>query len=198
MQAIRERLAFALAVPGDEWNAVGVGAPYEARWRSRRIQETRDERAVTSLLDALDYLNTTLGTDRTKWRWGALHTLRFASLVSLWDSLSIPPIGDSTFPNGFPRHGDGYNIDVGDPGLASSLATATFTYSEGPTQRFVIDMDPSGPTPRNVLPGGEIWDNASPHFADEAELWRRNENHPLWVTHDDVAANTEERDSYTP
>jgi hypothetical protein len=35
MQAIRERLAFALAVPGDEWNAVGVGAPYEARWRSR-------------------------------------------------------------------------------------------------------------------------------------------------------------------
>ncbi|HEY5240588.1 MAG TPA: penicillin acylase family protein, partial [Polyangiaceae bacterium] len=216
-----------LAVFGDEWSAVGVGVPYDGKvalaylmnakpaslatydasvgdsvlfddMTTAGVTETRDERAVTSLLDALDYLNTTLGTDRTKWRWGALHTLRFASLVSLWDSLSIPPIGDAKFPNGFPRHGDGYNIDVGDPGLASSLATATFTYSEGPTQRFVIDMDPSGPTPRNVLPGGEVWDSASPHFADEAELWRRNENHPLWVTHDDVAANAEERDSFTP
>ena len=215
------------AVFGDEWSAVGVGAPYDGKvalaylmnaapkslatydaafgdsvlfddMTTAGVMETRDERAVTSLLDAVDYLNKALGTDRTKWRWGMLHTLRFASLVSLWDSLSIPPIGDPKFPNGFPRHGDGYNIDVGDPGLASSLATATFTYSQGPTQRFVIDMDPSGPTPRNVLPGGEVWDNASPHFADEAELWRRNENHPLWVTHDDVAANTEERDSYTP
>jgi penicillin amidase len=162
------------------------------------VIETRDERALTSMLDAIDYLNTTLGTDRTKWRWGTLHTLRFASLVSLWDSLSIPPVGDSTFPNGFPRHGDGYNIDVGDPGLADSLADATFTYSEGPTQRFVIDLDPNGPTPFNVLPGGEIWDNASPHFADEAELWRRNENHPLWFSQSDVAANVEERDSYAP
>jgi penicillin amidase len=215
------------AVFADEWSAVGVGAPYDGKvalaylmnaepkslatydaafgdsvlfddMTTAGVMETRDERAVTSLLDAVDYLNQTLGTDRTKWRWGMLHTLRFASLVSLWDSLSIPPIGDPKFPNGFPRHGDGYNIDVGDPGLANSLATATFTYSQGPTQRFVIDMDPSGPTPRNVLPGGEVWDNASPHFADEAELWRRNENHPLWVTHDDVAANAEERDSYTP
>ena len=130
------------------------------------VVETRDERAVTSLLDAVDFLNTKLGTDRTQWRWGTLHTLRFASLVSLWDSLSIPPIGDSTFPDGFPRHGDGFNIDVAEPdSLPANLSDATFTYSEGPTQRFVIDLDPSGPTPFNVLPGGEVWDNASPHFA---------------------------------
>ena len=102
--------------------------------------------------------------------------------MSLWDSLSIPPIGDSTFPNGFPRHGDGFNIDVAEPdSLAATLADATFTYSEGPTQRFVIDLNPAGPVPFNVLPGGEVWDNASPHFADEAELWRRNENHSVVV-----------------
>jgi penicillin amidase len=163
------------------------------------VVETRDERTITSLLDAVDFLNKNLGTDATKWRWGLLHTLRFESLVSLWDSLSIPPVGDPTFPNGFPRHGDGFNIDVGQPDSEPvNLADATFTYGEGPTQRFVIDLDPNGPTPRNVLPGGEVWDNASPHFADEAELWRRNENHPLWFSHDDVAANAEERDSYVP
>jgi penicillin amidase len=181
------------------------------------ILETRDEREVTSLLDALDYLNAKLGPDRGKWRWGLVHTLRFQSLVPLWGSLSIPPIGDGTFPSGFPRHGDGFNIDVGEPdGIPLSLFTAAadggvdggadaevpadlgFGYSEGPTQRFVIDMDPSGPVARNVLPGGEVWDNASPHFADEAEMWRRNQNHPFFFAHDDVAAAAEERTQYTP
>ena len=221
-------MRMAVAVLGDEWNAVGA-SPADVDGKAALVYlmtakpeslatydpnlgdsvlfddlttpastETRDERAVTSLLDALDYLNQQLGADRTKWRWGMLHTLRFEALVSLWGSLSIPPVGDPRFPNGFPRHGDGYDIDVADPGLPASLATATFSYSAGPTQRFVIDLDPNGPTPRNVLPGGEVWDNVSPHFADEAELWRRNENHPLWVAHDDVAANAEERDSYAP
>ncbi len=163
------------------------------------VVETRDERQVTSLLDALDFLNGKLGTDRNQWRWGKLHTLRFESLVSLWETLSIPPIGDSTFPNGFPRHGDGFNIDVGEPdAIVVNLADATFTYSQGPTQRFVIDMNPQGPVAYNVLPGGEIWDNASKHFRDEAELWRRNENHPLPFAHDDVAAAAETRVSYAP
>ncbi|HEY1690824.1 MAG TPA: penicillin acylase family protein [Polyangiaceae bacterium] len=217
-----------IAVLGDEQATVGQGTPYDPKivlaylmtatpsslatydptagdsvlfddTTTATVTETRDERSVTSLLDAVDFLNTKLGTDRTKWRWGVLHTLRFNSLVSLWEALSIPPVGDSTFPNGFPRHGDGFNIDVAEPdSLPLNLSDATFTYSEGPTQRFVIDMDPGGPVPFNVLPGGEVWDNASPHFADEAELWRRNQNHPLWFTQSDVAANVEERDQYTP
>lgn len=163
------------------------------------VVETRDERQVTSLLDALDFLNMQLGSDRNQWRWGKLHTLRFQSLVSLWQALSIPPVGDPQWPNGFPRHGDGFNIDVGEPdAIPVNLSDATFTYSQGPTQRFVIDMDPSGPVPRNVLPGGEIWDNQSPHFRDEAELWRRNENHPLPFSHADVLAAAESRTQYTP
>jgi len=183
------------------------------------VLETRDEREVTSLLDALDYLNAALGPDRSKWRWGLVHTLRFQSLVSLWGSLSIPQIGDGTFPNGFPRHGDGFDIDVGEPdGIPLSLFTAAdggadaaadggapavpadlgFGYSQGPTQRFVIDMDKNGPVARNVLPGGEIWDDTSPHFEDEAQMWRRNENHPFAFAHDDVAAAAEERVQYTP
>lgn len=163
------------------------------------VTETRDERQVTSLLDAIDFLGTQLGSDRNQWRWGKLHTLRFESLVSLWQALSIPPNGDTKWPNGFPRHGDGFNIDVGEPdSIPVKLSDATFTYGEGPTQRFVIDMDPSGPVARNVLPGGEIWDNQSPHFRDEAELWRRNENHPLPFSHDDVLAAAESRVQYKP
>jgi penicillin G amidase len=158
------------------------------------VTETSDSLAVTSLLDVVDFLNTKLGSDQSQWLWGTLHTLRFASLVSLWDSLSIPPIGDSVFPNGFPRHGDGYNIDVGDyDHTPDALADVDFTYGSGPTQRFVIDVSSAGSTPFNVLPGGEIWDNASPHFRDEAELWRRNENHPVAYSHADVLAAAESR-----
>lgn len=163
------------------------------------VTETRDERQITSLLDALDFLAGKLGTDRNGWRWGTLHTLRFASLVSLWGSLSIPPTSSKTFPNGFPRHGDGFNVDQGEgDAIVVNLTDTAFTYSAGPTQRFVIDMAPSGPVARNVLPGGEIWDNDSPHFADEAEMWRRNENHPLAFAHDDVLKAAESRTSYAP
>lgn len=161
------------------------------------VVESRDERAVTSLLDALDFLTTKLGADRNGWRWGKLHTLRFEALVPLWGTLSIPPIGDAIFPDGFPRHGDGYNVDVGSYSHHSpKLANVDFSYREGPTQRFVIDMDPAGPTARNVLPGGEIWDNGSPHFRDEAEMWRRNQNHPVVFTLADVVKNAEERIQY--
>jgi penicillin amidase len=217
------------AVLGDEWTAIGQNAPpldqkialayllmtdphqlatFDATagdsalfddLTTPAIVETRDERAVTSLLDAVDFLTLKLGADPGGWRWGKLHTLRFEALVSLWGALSVPPLGDAKFPNGFPRHGDGYNIDVGEPdAMPVNLADATFTYSAGPTQRFVVDLDPAGPVPRNVLPGGEVWDSASPHFADEAELWRRNVNHPLWWARDDVAANAEERTQYAP
>jgi penicillin amidase len=148
--------------------------------------ETRDERILTSLLDALDYLSGALGADQTGWRWGKLHHIRFDTLVSLWPTLSIPPADDTKWPKGFPRHGDGFNIDVGEYAVGAPLASTSFDYHHGPTQRFVIDMDPKGPVARNVLPGGEIWDPASPHFADEAERWRRNQNRPMPFLRADV------------
>jgi len=116
----------------------------------------------------------------------------------LWSSLSIPALDDATFRNGFPRHGDGYNVDVGTwSNPADKLADTDFSYAHGPTQRFVIDMDPAGPKARNVLPGGEVWDEHDPHFRDEAELWRRNQNHPVSFQHDDVKADVETRTVYS-
>ena len=163
------------------------------------VIESRDERMITSLLDALDLMTMRVGADRNAWRWGKFHTLRFASLVSLWPSLSIPPAADPVFPNGFPRHGDGYNVDVGtyDP-RPESLAAVDFSYSHGPTQRFVIDLDPAGPVARNALPGGQVWDTDSPHFRDQAEEWRRDQNHPIPFAHVDVTRQAEERVLYVP
>ncbi|WP_394850530.1 penicillin acylase family protein [Pendulispora brunnea] len=162
--------------------------------------ETRDERMVTSLLDALTFLKADprAGAERNAWRWGAFHTLRFESLVPLWPSLSIPQGGDATFPRGFPRHGDGYNVDVATYSTGTrNLSQVNFSYSHGPTQRFVIEMDPAGPRARNALPGGAVWDDKDKHFRDEAELWRRNQNHAVPFTHDDVKAEAETRTLYS-
>ena len=156
--------------------------------------ESRDEIVLRSLVAAVDFLRVRLGADTQQWRWGRLHAIRFRSLVSIWRSLSIPADPDETFPLGFPRHGDGYNVDVAGYPLPAKLdATAAFTYSHGPTQRLVIEMDPKGPIARNALPGGNVWDSQDPHFRDEAERWRRNQNRPVPFAAADVIADAETR-----
>lgn len=164
--------------------------------RTPAVVETRDERAITALLDAIDLLKARLGESRDAWRWGRLHTLRFQALIPLWHTLSIPAVPDDVFPDGFPRHGDGYNVDVGayplppafrfgDAGAdggadgGADPKTLSFAYSHGPTQRLVVEMDPAGPIAHNALPGGNVWDSRDPHFRDEAERWRRNQNRPV-------------------
>lgn len=161
------------------------------------VVETRDERTLTALLDAIDFLKTRLGQDSSQWQWGRLHTIRFVALVSLWKTLSIPADPDPVFPLGFPRHGDGDNVDVAGYGMPAALdATTSFSYSHGPTQRFVIDMDPAGVVARNALPGGNVWDSRDPHFRDEAELWRKNQTHPVAFRASDVIAAAEGRTVY--
>ncbi len=159
--------------------------------------ESRDERIVSSLLDAIDFLKTRFGADMDAWRWGKLHTIRFNALIPLWKTLSIPQDPDPVFPLGFPRHGDGYNVDVASYPLPSALDESTsFSYSHGPTQRLVIEMTPNGPVARNALPGGNVWESTSPHFKDEAERWRRNQNRPVPFTTAEVVGSAEGRTVY--
>lgn len=161
--------------------------------------ETRDQRGIQALLDALDMIGARLGPDRNAWRWGALHTLRHDALVSLWSALSIPPPNDPVFPTGYPRHGDISTIDVANYGTRpADYSKMGFNYGSGPTQRFVIEMDPAGPKARNVLPGGEVWDTASPYFKNDDELWRRNQNRPVWLARKDVIMDAKERITYVP
>lgn len=157
-------------------------------------QETKDERIMRALLDALSILDKNVGTNLTEYRWGALHTIRFEAIVPIFTALSIPPGSNKTFPTGFPRHGDHYAVDVAGFSLSSSVdKLPNFAYGHGPTQRFVVDLDPAGPKVWNALPGGAIWDSQNPHFADQAELWRRNETHAVPFLLPDVIAAMESR-----
>lgn len=154
-------------------------------------RETRDLVLVRALDTALTQLaRVTMSPDVATWRWGNLHTVRFATLIPSTDSvLSIPPTGDATFPNGFPRHGGIDVVDASQP----STGSYSFSYGSGPSQRFTVEMTADGPDAYNVLPGGQSIDIHSPHHTDEAELWRANRSHRVPYREADVVADAEAR-----
>jgi penicillin amidase len=146
-------------------------------------QETERQQAAHAVLDALDYLVGALGPDITAWRWGDLHTLTLQFLAPI-DALQIPLKTDTTYPNGFPRHGDIGTVDA----ASDSIDIGDFSYNHGPAIRFVADLDPKGPHARNILPGGETLDPTSPHYRDMMELYRKNKTIDLAFGESDVAA----------
>ncbi|UQA61601.1 penicillin acylase family protein [Polyangium aurulentum] len=151
--------------------------------------ETRHERMIRALLDALAWLETNAGADIDAYRWGAFHTVRFDALIPLFGQLAIPAVGDQVFPDGFPRHGDNFGVDASDSSLSVRLdKSPNFHYAHGPVQRFVIDLDPAGPRAWNALPGGAVWDSQSSYFQDQAELWRKNQTHLVPFLLPDVVA----------
>lgn len=150
--------------------------------------EKKDDRLVTALLDAVDDLVKVLGADRTAWRWGALHRVKFKSLNPIW-FVDIPAFSDPLFKQGFPRPGDQWNVDACNFGIVKSLASPLdFNYGSGPVQRFVAEVTKTGPKIRNGLPGGTVLAKESPFFRNEAELWRKNQTHDVPFEMDEVKA----------
>jgi penicillin amidase len=154
--------------------------------------ESRNNRFAIALLDAIDDIEKMISADRNSWRWGQLHRIKFESLISIW-LVDIPSFSDPIFKQGgFPRHGDQWNVDACNFGILKQLADPLdFTYGSGPVQRFVAEITADGPKIKNALPGGSVLSSKSPYFKNEAEYWRKNENHDVPFDIDDVAAAVE-------
>ncbi len=163
--------------------------------------ETRDEiilRAFVSMLDAME--TRFASADLDTWRWGVLHTLLLSSAGSVppvgRDRFTLPLRTSTTFPNGYPRHGDLWGVDASNFSIWTS--TDDYSYESGPQQRLVVEMTDTGPKIWNALAGSQVLNGSSPHFGDEIELWRHNEAPPLYFTDTDVAAHAESTTNYTP
>lgn len=160
--------------------------------------ETRDERIAAAMMQGAFYLRDRLGADMAQWQWGKLHTLTLASLVPPTageSAVTLPAPGNAKFPVGFPRPGDNFGVDAANSGLTNP---EKFSYENGPVQRLVVEMTPTGPKAWNALPGGQVFDPASPHHADEVEFWRRNQAPPLYFTESDVNTHKASSASYEP
>jgi penicillin amidase len=156
--------------------------------------ETEEEIVVRGVLAGLDFLTMRFSPDPMTWRWGELHTLRMDGvpppLPGNPDEIALPPETSTTYPNGYPRHGDQFAVDASNFGLWN---TTSFSYGSGPSQRLVVEMTAEGPVAFNALPGGQHIDPDSPHHDDEAMLWIRNEQPPLFFREDDVVSHHERR-----
>lgn len=114
-----------------------------------------------SLEQAVDELAHALGGNIARWRWGRIHTLflnhNFGRLAFLRPCLCLgpfPSFGDNTTVNlGFYRHSDPYRHTVG-----ASLR-AVIDFSDWRNAGF-------------ILPSGQSGHPFSPHYGDQATLWR--------------------------
>ena len=150
------------------------------------VHYSRQMIAAQALVEALAGIVHSQGPLSSNWAWGTAHTLtlNFLAGASVAPTLDLPVPNDPTFPHGYPRHGENCTVDVGQRGVNED----SYVYEDlGPAIRFVAELDPvNGPTARNTIPGGEIFDPASPHYDDLLQLWLQNQTFDFAYNDSDV------------
>lgn len=122
--------------------------------------QTWDQVLTAALTGALAVLKETLGDDMRQWHWGRLHRTRPQHPLSA----IFPPAASLLDPPSLAVHGDG------DTPLAGSYAFGDFTVTGLSVNRYVFD--PADWTrSRWIAPLGASGHPASPHYADQAQLW---------------------------
>jgi acyl-homoserine lactone acylase PvdQ len=157
--------------------------------------ECRDDRLVNAWLDAVDWLESHLGSDPNWWRWGLVHTARFTPLDASMDALTFPALSDVNFRHGFPRQGGLFTVDGGGFDLLQPMNEAPrFPEISGASLRMTMRYGAKGPEAVVALAGGQQADPSAPHFRDSAESWRHNTTHALVHRLDDVLSRARSRE----
>ncbi len=127
------------------------------------------DRAVADILrQAVRDLETRLGRDRSRWRWGALHRVYFAHTLS-----AVPVLGRWLSVGPVATPGDGWTVNQ-----AAYSLLQPFDQTVAASMRMVVDLaDPDRSvgvhtTGQSGLPG-------HPHRADLTPLWASGRYHPL-------------------
>ncbi len=122
-----------------------------------------------SFSEAVAYLNAKMGSNVGDWKWGNLHTLTL-----------YHPFGKSSALMG-------YFMNIGPYPMGGSLATVNpqpYKLSEpweghhGASLRYIIDFA-DRKNSRRVIPAGISGNFMSPHYDDQAELWRTGKYRPF-------------------
>ena len=122
-----------------------------------------------SYSEAIAYLEATLGSDADKWQWGEIHTLTL-----------YHPFGKSSALMG-------YFMNIGPYPMGGSIATVNpqpYRLSDpwdgyhGASLRYIIDFADRKNSQR-VIPAGISGNFMSPHYDDQAEMWREGRYRPF-------------------
>ena len=128
--------------------------------------------------EAVVYLNEKMGSTVEDWKWGKLHTLTL-----------YHPFGKSSALMG-------YFMNIGPHPMGGSLATvnpqpykltAPWEGYHGASLRYIIDFG-DRKNSRRVIPAGISGNFMSPHYDDQAELWRTGKYRPFVLDRESIDA----------
>ena len=157
-----------------------VQTPDSAWWddKNTAIKETRDDIMALAFTDAVAELEKLLGANTAKWTWGELHTITFHN-QSLGSS-GIGPI-EAIFNRGPYRTSGGDSIiNATAWNAAETDASVAYQVVSLPSERLIVDMSDL-PASLSVITTGESGHAYHTNYADQADLWRTIQYHPmLW------------------
>ncbi len=142
--------------------------------------EKEDINAIISksFSEAIVYLNDKMGSNVDDWKWGDLHTLTL-----------YHPFGRSSSLMG-------YFMNIGPYPMGGSLATVNpqpykltqpWEGFHGASLRYIIDFA-DRKNSRRVIPAGISGNFMSPHYDDQAELWRTGKYRPFVLDRQSIEA----------
>jgi len=139
-----------------------------ARWFGADGGEARDRLLREALDAALDELTAALGEDVASWRWGDLHSVRFAAGMA-----GIPELRGLLTAGEVPLGGDEQTVLQGmfEPERSYRVVVA-------PSWRMIVDLSDLDASV-GVLAPGQSGHPASPHFRDLLDPWASGDHHPL-------------------
>jgi len=171
-------------------------------WDDKRTPavETRDEILLTSLRAGLSFLTQRFESPQpASWLWGKIHQVRLQHFIG---QAGIP-----LFDLGpFAAPGSRFTVNP----ASFSLNSNNFTFSGGPSKRFVAVLDPAGIRSFNSLPGGNNGNpggmreerfnriDADTHYGDLLPGWINGEVFEYHLTRGAVAANARRKVRYEP
>ncbi|HET9284757.1 MAG TPA: penicillin acylase family protein [Candidatus Angelobacter sp.] len=190
--------------------AQGVGASGLNFFQVAGVTNANDRRDIVilqSLKDALTLLASPTfsaafggSTNQNDYRWGKLHRITFSHLLGA--PFSIPPAGGA-FPQplaglpGIPTDGGYQTVDA-----ASFSVTANgvnrFTFSSGPSQRFVSEGRHEGLHGVSSLPGGISGVLGSPFYVNLLPQWLTNHAYDQLFKNDELEHNTLNETRFEP
>jgi penicillin amidase len=158
-----------------------------ATWFGKDGVETRDEVLRRALDVALDELTEAMGEDMAGWSWGAIHRVTFVGRLA-----AVPDLAELFTAGRAEWGGDEQTVCQGmyEPGTGYDVVVI-------PSWRQIVDL---GDLDRSVgvHTVGQSGNPASPHFADQFELWSTGRYHPLPFSRAAVEGALESRQELSP
>jgi penicillin amidase len=145
--------------------------------------ETRDDILRAAFQDAYNALIERLGSDRTQWRWGDLHSVTFISrLIGQEDILGIGTILDNgPFPinrGPYPVSGGMTAVNTTHFDILEDEAELAFSVTAIPSLRIIMDLN-DFESSRAMHSTGQSGHPASGHYDDMIPAWQAVEYHDM-------------------